>query len=166
MRSYQITQTVSDRARGVIRVERVGRGASRHWTTDEFEVALADVLHSKGVHVVRQFLLTDGTTRVFIIDAEGDGFALFEESRRTVTGGEHPVPLRGTTSSTWAHPTSGRKLAGGVAVGPRQLPASQLPPEPQLGVESGLDEAGLSNPATPNLVASECSHHQARDPEA
>lgn len=166
MRSYQITQTVADRARGMIRVERIGRGSSRHWTSDEFEVALADVLYADGVRVVRQFLLTDGTTRIFIIDVDGDGFPLFEESRRTVTGGEHAVPANSTTTSTWSHPASTRRLAGGLVVGPRQAPQPHGLGPPKLAIGSGQDEAPSAIPARPDLVAPDGPDQQPREPEA
>ena len=161
MRSYQITQSVADRQRGVIRVERIGRGALRHWTRDEFEVALADVLRSDEVQVIRQFLLTDGTTRVFIIDVDGDGFSLFEESLRTATGDKHPAPPRSTTTSTWSHPGSTRRMEGGLAVGPRRT--SHPPVDPESAIGNGPDEAPPALPATPDLFAPDLPHRPSRE---
>ncbi len=81
VRSYRIAQSVSDRSRGVVQIERLdypATTASRGRPAGEFAAPLEGILGSRHVHLYRQLLRSDGATREFLIDVDGDGLRFVE----------------------------------------------------------------------------------------
>ena len=81
MRSYRIAESVAARARGVIRIERLDYPAtisSPGRPAGEFTASLDEVLASEHVHLYRQLMRPDGTTREYLIDVDGTGLGFVE----------------------------------------------------------------------------------------
>lgn len=131
MRSYRVSESVSDRARGVVRIERLEYPAtmsSAPLASQELAVALGDILSSEHVHVYRQLMRPDGTTRVFLIDVDGLGLEVVEGAVPSSAS----APVR-TADGGLVAPATDPLARASSRVGK----ASRRPPQPGRGHRPG-----------------------------